>query len=168
MPETTNRKNNQYIPDPFKLPSTISPQRNVEIVLEPTWQWNMPSCPEFGNGFWTVWALKIDHQIITHCFGSTQCNITVSRKITIYLVRKKNQWDDYLKTMIIFRPFIHCINVHREPVSDYNFFEKSPSDKLQTIGNILIAEIFLFMKLMQDVLGPFDGASNQLRIKHHV
>jgi len=63
---------------------------------------------------------------------------------------------------------IRGIDGDGEAVRDDSFLEQSPDHQLQAVGDSLVVERVFCVKLVEEVLGTFDGTGDELGIKHHV
>ena len=88
MPESTQQKNDQYIPASLCKPSAVSSKWNIYIICKPACQADMPSFPEILYAYRAIRMPEIFHKPYSHHTCRTSCNICISRKITINLNRK--------------------------------------------------------------------------------
>src|SRR6185436_2218725 len=66
------------------------------------------------------------------------------------------------------RSVVYLIHEHRQPVGNHHLLEQAPGHELQAVHHALVVKRMFRVELGEEVLGPLDGAGNQLRIKHHV
>ena len=55
-----------------------------------------------------------------------------------------------------------------QPVGDDYLLEHAPHHLFEAVGYVIVIKRFLFVELVEDVLGSFDGAGHQLRVEHDI
>ena len=99
---------------------------------------------------------------------ATQSDVRVSREIEVDLEGKGDDSQQQREALIMLGVVEHTIHHRRELVRNDHFFEKSRCHHPQALGHPNIVEMMLFAKLVEEVCGPLDGTSHQLRIEHNV
>lgn len=136
MPESTQQKNDQYIPASLCKPSAVSSKWNIYIIRKPARQTDVPSFPEILYAYCTVRMPEIFHKPYPHHTCRTSCNICISGKITINLNGKKHGSQNRTNPTGILRCSIHSVNIHSQIICHDNFFVKSPEHQPETIQQI--------------------------------
>ena len=162
MPESTQQKNDQYIPASLCKPSAVSSKWNIYIICKPACQADMPSFPEILYAYRAIRMPEIFHKPYSHHTCRTSCNICISRKITINLNRKKHRSQNRSNPSGILRRSIYFINIYRQIICHDNFFVKSPEHQPETIQQIFPSHCMLFLQLSKKITCSLDRTCNQL------
>ena len=85
VPETAQKKYDEYIPYMHCRSPPAPAQRNIHIIREPARERDVPSPPELPDAVGEIWTIKVHVQTDPEKPGSAQRNIRISGEIRIDL-----------------------------------------------------------------------------------
>ena len=83
VPESGQKPYDEDVPDIGQCAAAIAAQRNVNIVSESAPQRNMPSSPEFRDGFGAIGIVKILFNFKAEHFCNANCHVRIAAEIHV-------------------------------------------------------------------------------------
>ena len=133
VPQSTDSKYNDDIDIRSDFSFPIASKREIEIVAEPVGERDMPSCPKILEGSRQIRFVEISAQFEPEQTGCADGDLRIGRKVKVELEGEENGGHQGGKTVHVGDIPINGIDINGQPVSNYNFFEKSDGNKEQSL-----------------------------------
>ncbi len=128
----------------------------------------MPSAPELRDAERMIRPVEVAHQAKSHDPGRADCYVRITAEIAVNLKGEANRRRDEQRPVKIRRMSVDRVHKKSQPIRHHSFFEQAPGHEPQAAGYTFVIEAMHLAKLHEQILRPFDGASNELRKEHDV
>ena len=125
----------------------------------------MPSGPEFLYRSRKIRTVKIFHEINAKQISGSNCDIRVSREITINLYRKHQRCGKKRTAGILWQGIIYRVNIYGQCICNHHLLKKAPDHQTHTGRCLFVVKSMLCKDLRKQVAAPFNRSCHQLREK---
>lgn len=142
----------------------VASKRNVEIVLKPLGQRNVPSLPELSSITGLVRRIEVLRQVEAHQHSDSRGYVSVAGEVGIDLKRIAEQSRKVLETGVKQRILEHPVTkVYSEIITENQFLGKSVKNPEDRHTKLPPTKEERLVKLWKELLGTHDRPGHKLR-----
>ena len=149
MPKSTDQKDDKCVANRFSKAHFGAAQWDVEVVLEPRGERDVPTAPKFGDIAREIREAKIAQQFKAEEFGGTECDVWIARKVAVNLKRKSNSRQNKRGAIVVGVVRKNGVDELGNAIGNHYLFEKPPEDQAQPVKPLCIAKCACFLYLWQ-------------------
>lgn len=163
VPQTGHEHRNDHIAVGHEAAAAVPSQRDVEVILEPRRQADVPSLPELAQRCGEIGIVEVQHEVEAQHACASPCHIGVAAEIEVYLPRKGV--CGYKKGESVERPriVVDLVGIDGEKIGERDFLEETHDEKRQAFGDVIEPEFRKRGHLREHVLPTLDGAGEKIR-----
>src|SRR5581483_194561 len=162
-PDSGNHHGDEHVEVSSQNTITAASQGEVEIILEPRRQTDMPAVPEIAEAGGSVRIVEIQHQMKAHDLGDAAGHVGVATEIKIDLPAEGDRRQQQGRSLELAGTGVHDIHVLRQIIRQCHFLEKANDEQRESVGNVLAPDLGRPLKLRQEIARTFNGTSDELR-----
>ena len=149
------------------LLTSVTAERYVKIILKPRGKRDVPARPELLYRCCGVWVIEVLHQAYSHYARTADCDISVTRKVAVYLHCEKTGCNRYRQCRSVLGGVIHRVDVNRDKIGNANLLEEADYHVLCALYCIIARELLWLFELRQKIRRSFNRSCNELREEYH-
>ena len=147
----------------------VSTKRNIEVVLEPRRQRNVPARPEFGTVFRLVRRVEVLAQAEAHQQGNTYCNVGIAREVAVQLQRISEHRHQRLEASVHVGICKHAVDkVDCNIVANHNLLYQAFQYHKHSRAKLVACKRIFLVNLRHKLRRTDNRSGNQLREKRHI
>src|SRR5438093_684354 len=85
VPDAGDHHGQEHVAIGAPRAAAAATQREIEIILEPGGQADVPAIPEITQTGGSIWIVEVEHEAKTHELGNAASHIRVAAEIEVYL-----------------------------------------------------------------------------------
>ena len=147
----------------------VSSKGNVEVVLQPTRERDVPTLPKVGTVGSLIRRVEILGEIESHELGEAYRNVGVSREIGIYLKGINKECHEVLETGKEGRVGKYSVDeIHCQEIGKDYLLQKTVQDPKHSHTELHTAQMIRTIQLGNEVGSLDDGTCHQLGKEGHI
>ena len=164
MPKTTQEHGHEEVEVLAELAVTVAAKGDVEVVLEPRGEADVPTAPKLGDGGGLVGAVEVLGELESEQEGNADCHVGVTRKVAIDLERVAIDGKEVFESAVEVGLVEDALyEVDADVVADDGFLEKSSDDVENTRAEHGICDHERTTNLWDEVTCPDNRTRHKLR-----
>ena len=162
VPQAADKEHDRHVEAGAGFAPPAAAQGEVEIVLEPAGQGDVPAPPEILDGGGEVGAVEVLHKAEAQHFGRAPGDVGVGGEIAVNLEGKGHGGHQEGPAPLVLGVVVHGVHHGGQVVGDDHLFEQAPQHRVDAGLDVLVAEGVVLLELVEDVAGALDGPGHQL------
>ena len=162
VPQAADQKHDHHVQAGAGGAPAGAAQRDVQIILEPGGQRNVPPAPELLDGAGQIGRVEVLHQPVTQHLRRADGDVGIGGEVAVDLERERHRGHRQraARGSLVFA--VHMVHDHRHPVRNHNLLEQAPAHEQQALLHPVVIKAVPLVELGQQIGGPLDGARHQL------
>ena len=164
VPKATEKHGHEQVEVLTELAVTVAAQGDVEVVLEPGREADVPTPPELGDGGRLVGAVEVLGELESEQEGDADGHVGIARKVAVNLEGVAIDGKEIFESAVQVGLVENTLDeVDADIVGNDGFLEESGDDVEDTRAKHGIGDHERAANLWDEVAGTNDGACHQLR-----
>ena len=169
VPKTSEEHGHEEVEVLTELAVTVTSKGDVEIVLEPGGEADVPTAPELGDGLGLVRAVEVLGKLETEQEGNTYRHVGVAREVAVNLEGVAIDGKEILESTVEVWLVEDALDeVDGDVVGDDGFLEESRDDEEDACAEHLVGHEQGATYLWDEVTCPHDRTCHELGEKRDV
>ena len=133
VPKSGQEKDDPRIPEKLAERDATPPERDVNVVLKPRGERDVPASPEIRKGRRKVGTVKVEHRAEAKRHRQTACAVRISREIAVNLQGEEDCAQQTGNTRIERGSIEDVIHIERERIRHNHLLEESATEKADSL-----------------------------------
>ena len=160
MPEIDHRDEHVDIGAELAVPAAA--QREVEVILEPRGQADVPAVPEIAQARGRVGVVEVQHHPEAHQQGDAAGHVGVAAEVEVDLPAERHRRQEQRRRLEQARVAVDLVDVLGQVVGQRHLLEEADEEQRQAVGDVLPRDRRRSLELRQQVVGALDRPGHQL------
>ena len=163
MPESSEEPDDEEIANPFEFGTAIATKWDVEIILKPGGERNVPATPEVCNTGSGVWIVEVLDEIEAEHFAKANRHVAVAGEIIVDLKGVGEKWEDDSEWCQSDSGWIveDSVGDNGDVIGDEDFFQETYDETSEASAEFFKRKLAL-MKSLFDISIADDWAGDEL------
>ena len=145
-----------------ELAAAAAAQREVEVILEPRGQADVPAVPEIAQARGGVRVVEVQHHPEAHQRGDAAGHVGIAAEVEVDLPAERHGRQDQGRRLEQAGVAVDRVDILGQVVGQRHFLEEAHEEERQAVGEVLPRDRRRSLELRQEVVGALDRPGHQL------